>query len=75
MRKTNCPAEPPRSHIPSQPRLLTMRALCERLSIGRTLASELVAQKKIRSISIGRRRLVDAQSVEEFIAERLAQKG
>jgi len=52
-----------------------MQAFCERLSIGRTLGFELVGTRQVRSISIGRKRLVDAESVEQFIANKLAEQG
>jgi excisionase family DNA binding protein len=51
------------------PRLLSIvQAACE-LGICRTLVYALIKEKKLRSITIGRRRLIPAEAIDVFIAE------
>jgi excisionase family DNA binding protein len=40
----------------------------ERLGVGRSTVFELIASNKLRSVKVGRRRLVPEQSLRDFIA-------
>jgi excisionase family DNA binding protein len=51
-------------------RLNTVEDVMERLCIGRTTAFELIGARRLRSIKVGRRRLVSEAALVEFI-ERL----
>jgi excisionase family DNA binding protein len=50
-------------------RLLGMKDVQERLSIGRSTAFALVASGQLRSVRIGRRRLVPVAALDEYVAE------
>jgi hypothetical protein len=49
-------------------RLTTVAGLKQRYAISPTVAYELMNEGKIESLKLGRRRLIDVQSVERFIA-------
>ena len=51
-------------------RLNTVEEVMERLRIGRSTAFELIGTRQLRSIKVGRRRLVSEAALVEFI-ERL----
>jgi excisionase family DNA binding protein len=51
-------------------RLNTVEEVMERLRIGRSTAFELIGTRRLRSIKVGRRRLVSEAALVEFI-ERL----
>ena len=51
-------------------RLNTIEEVMERLRIGRSTAFELIGTRRLRSIKVGRRRLVSEAALIEFI-ERL----
>jgi excisionase family DNA binding protein len=51
-------------------RLNTVEEVMERLRIGRSTAFELIGTRQLRSIKVGRRRLVSEAALIEFI-ERL----
>ena len=51
-------------------RLNTIEDVMERLCIGRATAFKLIASQRLRSVKIGRRRLVSEVALTEFI-ERL----
>jgi excisionase family DNA binding protein len=53
---------------PPKPRLLSIKqAVCE-LGISRTAVYELIAVGKIKTVKIGRRRLISSEAIEDFIA-------
>jgi excisionase family DNA binding protein len=54
-------------------RLNTVEEVMERLRIGRSTAFELIGTRQLRSIKVGRRRLVSEAALVEFI-ERLDHK-
>ena len=54
-------------------RLNTVEEVMERLRIGRSTAFELIGTRQLRSIKVGRRRLVSEAALIEFI-ERLDHK-
>jgi excisionase family DNA binding protein len=54
---------------PMQPVTLTINDACAAIGIGRTLAYELIKSGDLRTIKIGKRRLVTTQSIREFVAQ------
>jgi excisionase family DNA binding protein len=48
-------------------RLNTVEEVMERLRIGRSTAFELISTRQLRSIKVGRRRLVSEAALVEFI--------
>ena len=54
-------------------RLNTVEEVMERLRIGRSTAFELIGTRQLRSVKVGRRRLVSEAALIEFI-ERLDNK-
>lgn len=52
----------------SHPRLLSIQEAARELGICRTLLYALIKEGKLKSITIGRRRLVPAEAIDEFIA-------
>lgn len=50
------------------PRLVTMDRFQDLYGVSRSLAYELIADGLISSIKIGRRRLIDVESVESYVA-------
>lgn len=52
--------------------LLSIKDTEEALSLGHTKVCELIADGDIKSIKVGRRRLIPPTAIEEFIAQRLA---
>jgi excisionase family DNA binding protein len=48
-------------------RLNTVEDVMERLRIGRSTAFELISTRQLRSIKVGRRRLVSEAALVEFI--------
>jgi excisionase family DNA binding protein len=55
-----------------QARLLPVEAVMGQLNIGRSSVFKLIDSKKLRSVKIGRRRLVPQSAVDEFVANLLA---
>jgi excisionase family DNA binding protein len=53
-------------------RLWPVEAVMERLSVGRSMVFELVASGELRSVKVGRRRLVSEAAICEYI-ERIDQ--
>jgi excisionase family DNA binding protein len=50
---------------------LSVEEAAESLRLGRTKLFELMADGQLRSIKVGRRRLVPVSALEQFIAQRL----
>ena len=50
------------------PRLLSIKQAIFELGIGRTGTYELIRDKKLKTVKIGRRRFVTIEAIEEFIA-------
>ncbi len=48
--------------------LLSPEAASQLLGVGRTYLYALLAQRRLRSLKLGRRRLIPRQAVEDFIA-------
>ena len=49
-------------------RALTIEAFCERYSVGRTFTYEEIAKGRLKSVSLGRKRLIDVDDGEEWFA-------
>ena len=50
------------------PRLLAIKQVIYELGIGRTAIYELIKEGKLKTVMIGRRRLVPTEAIEEFVA-------
>lgn len=53
----------------SEPVLITVEEMATVLSIGRTVAWELVRQRKVKSVKIGRTRRVPITAIQEYVAQ------
>lgn len=53
---------------PAPDRLLDVEAAAAELGIGRTMAYGLVGRGELRTVRVGRRRLVPASAIAEYIA-------
>lgn len=49
------------------PRLVSVDRAAEMLGVGRRAAWRLVSEEKIRSVQIGRRRLIDVRDLHRFV--------
>jgi excisionase family DNA binding protein len=58
-----------RDAAPASARLYSIDEAAALLSIGHTLASELIADGKLKSVKVGRRRLIPGPALEKYIAE------
>ena len=63
------PQPPDQSHpvSPQLARLHTVEDVMKRLSIGRSMAFELISCGRLRSVKVGRRRLISEAALVEFI--------
>ena len=50
------------------PRLLSVTLTCQILGLSRTSLYSLMASGRIRSVTVGRRRLVPREAIDEFVA-------
>jgi len=48
-------------------RLLSVPEACEQLSIGHCMMYQLIHQKALKTVKIGKRRLVSSRAIDEFI--------
>lgn len=55
----------------NKPITLTVKGFCELTSLGRTTAYKMLAEGRIQSCLVGRRRLITMESVEAFMASAL----
>ena len=53
----------------SSPLLLTITQVADLLNLGRTKTYELVMSNRIKSVKLGRRRLVPWSNVEKYVSE------
>ena len=53
----------------SEPVLITVEEMAAMLSIGRTVAWELIRKQKIKSVKIGRTRRVPITAIQEYVAQ------
>ncbi|WP_433626057.1 excisionase family DNA-binding protein [Nocardia sp. CA-120079] len=51
-----------------QARLHTIPSACEQLGIGRSYLFELIRDGRLRSVKLGRRRLISEEAIRDFIA-------
>jgi excisionase family DNA binding protein len=49
-------------------RLLSVKEVCKRLGIGHWAVYQQIHQHKLKSVKIGKRRLISTRAIEEFIA-------
>lgn len=63
------PSPQPQSHtaVGHPARLHTIEDVMKRLSIGRSMAFELISCGRLRSVKVGRRRLISEAALVEFI--------
>jgi excisionase family DNA binding protein len=54
--------------VDQHPRLLSIKFACQILGLSRTSLYALMASGRIRSVTVGRRRLVPREAIDEFIA-------
>lgn len=57
---------------PSTPRLHQVPVAMERLSVGRTRIYELIESGELRSVKVGRRRLIPEAAIVEYIDRLIA---
>ncbi len=57
---------------PGRDRLISIAETCERTGLGRTKVSELLLRGAIKSLTIGRRRLVSSASLDRYIDDAFA---
>ncbi|MDH6247550.1 helix-turn-helix domain-containing protein [Mycobacterium sp. OTB74] len=57
------------SESATEPRLLGLDEAFERLGIGRSKGYQLVSSGELRTVTIGRRRLVSESAIREFITK------
>jgi excisionase family DNA binding protein len=57
-----------RDRVKRGPRLLAVKQAIFELGIGRTAIYELIKNGKLKTVTIGRRRLVPVEAIEELIA-------
>ena len=57
------------------PRLLSIKYACHILGLSRTTLYALMASGQLRSVTVGRRRFVPRDAIEEFIASLPAEYG
>ena len=54
--------------VDQTPRLLSISLACRILGLSRTSLYELMASGRVRSVTVGRRRFVLREAIDEFIA-------
>jgi excisionase family DNA binding protein len=59
--------------VDQTPRLLSIKLACQSLGLSRTSLYTLMASGQLRSVTVGRRRFVPREAIEEFIARLLAE--
>jgi excisionase family DNA binding protein len=56
------------SELEELPRLLSIKQACRLLGVGRSNLYEMLALGRVRSVKIGRRRLVPRDAIDEFVS-------
>ena len=56
-----------------KPGVLSVEDAARWLSLGRTVTYRLIGEGRLRSFTVGRRRLVPLAACEEYVADRLAE--
>ena len=59
---------PPKLRTSTMPRLLAIKQVIYELGISRTALYELINAGKLKTVKIGRRRLVPIEAIEELVA-------
>lgn len=57
------------NHVPA--RLVSVEVAARALGIARTSCYELISDGRLRSVTVGRRRLVPVQALDEFVSHAL----
>jgi len=52
---------------PTPDRLLSVDAAAEALGVGRSLAYDLIGAARLRSVRVGRRRLIPSSAISEYV--------
>lgn len=63
-----CDGSPAAAPSPSPEALLPVAEAARRLGIGRTTTFELIRSGQLRSVTVGRRRLVPSDAIGEFVS-------
>ncbi len=56
------------AELADRPRLLSIKEVCRVLGLGRSTLYAQLATGQLRSVTVGRRRFVPLEAIEEFIA-------
>ena len=64
-----------KTSLKTLPRLLAIKQVIHELGISRTALYQLINDGKLRTVKIGRRRLVPAEAVDELVAGLADQRG
>jgi excisionase family DNA binding protein len=57
-----------RRYAPTKPLAVTIAEACRLGGFGKTMAYELISQGKLKTVTIGRRRLVNFRSLEKLLS-------
>lgn len=55
-----------------EPVTVTVTDACKAIGVGRTVLYELLAQRRLDSVTIGRRRLITTESIRRLISDSVA---
>lgn len=55
-----------------EPVTVTVADACKAIGVGRTVLYELLAQRRLDSVTIGRRRLITTESIRRLISDSVA---
>ena len=64
-----------KTNLKTLPRLLAIKQVIHELGISRTALYQLINDGKLRTVKIGRRRLVPAEAIDELVAGLADQRG
>ena len=64
-----------KTSLKTLPRLLAIKQVIHELGISRTALYQLINDGKLRTVKIGRRRLVPAEAIDELVAGLADQRG
>jgi len=54
--------------VAETPRLLSVREACRLLGLSRTTLYEKMSSGRLRSVTVGRRRLIPREAIDDFVA-------
>jgi len=64
-----------KTNLKTLPRLLAIKQVIHELGISRTALYQLINDGKLRTVKIGRRRLVPAEAIDELVSGLADQQG